>query len=304
MDDPIEIDYNSCNTRVWRNRVTNGRMGISLAPIYGGPVYVFRNVFLNLETSAYKMNRDPAGLVMVHNTSIKLGNGTSSDAGWQNTLLRNNIIMGTRYVFEAYDLVDGSNDDWDYDALYTSDRPFAKWDNVRYTDLEDLRRNSSIESHAVAVAPDDLAAASLPAAYGEGSLTSGADLRLVAGAEAIDAGQPLTNINDPYVNDGKPDCGAYEFGVPLPTYGPRSAEGNDADGDGYVAVDQGGDDCDDANPAVNPGSDEVCGDGIDQDCSGDDTLCENGEDSPSLPGGSSDSGGRGCFVKSVRIQDW
>ena len=43
-----------------------------------------------------------AGLVVLHNTRAKLGNGTSSPAGWQNTLLRNNVLIGTRYVFEEY----------------------------------------------------------------------------------------------------------------------------------------------------------------------------------------------------------
>ena len=41
----------------------------------------------------------------------------------------------------------------------------------------------------------------------------------------------------------------------------------DADGDGYVAVDQGGDDCDDANPDTHPGADEICN-GLDDDCDG------------------------------------
>lgn len=224
VDDPIEIDYNSCNARVWRNRVVNARMGISLAPIYGGPVYIFRNAFFNLESSAYKMNREPAGLVIVHNTSAKLGNGTSSPAGWQNTYLRNNIIIGTRYVFEEYGLVAGSRDDWDYDALETTDMPFAKWDNVRYADLDDLRQNSGIEAHAVAISLNDLVNAALPSSYSAGISPGSYDLSLKNGVNAIDAGQPLANINDPFVTDGLPDCGAFEFGSVLPGYGPRAGQ--------------------------------------------------------------------------------
>ena len=37
----------------------------------------------------------------------------------------------------------------------------------------------------------------------------------------------------------------------------------DNDKDGYVPVAEGGDDCDDNNPFVNPGMDEVCGDKLD-----------------------------------------
>ena len=47
------------------------------------------------------------------------------------------------------------------------------------------------------------------------------DLRLKPGSRAIDAGQPIPNINDDF-NKKAPDCGAYEFGQKLPHYGPRS----------------------------------------------------------------------------------
>ena len=42
----------------------------------------------------------------------------------------------------------------------------------------------------------------------------------------------------------------------------------DADGDGYVS-----DDCDDNDPYVNPGENEICDDGLDNDCSGGDAQC-------------------------------
>jgi len=42
----------------------------------------------------------------------------------------------------------------------------------------------------------------------------------------------------------------------------------DADGDGYDDITCGGDDCNDAFDFINPGATEVCGDAIDQDCSG------------------------------------
>ncbi len=47
----------------------------------------------------------------------------------------------------------------------------------------------------------------------------------------------------------------------------------DNDNDGFTDAACGGTDCNDNNTAINPGASEVCGDGIDQDCSGADLLC-------------------------------
>jgi Cysteine-rich secretory protein family/Putative metal-binding motif len=45
----------------------------------------------------------------------------------------------------------------------------------------------------------------------------------------------------------------------------------DIDGDGYT---EGQGDCNDQNAAMNPGAVDICGDGIDQDCSGSDPVCD------------------------------
>lgn len=69
-----------------------------------------------------------------------------------------------------------------------------------------------------------------------------------------------------------------------------SAIYTDADGDGYgldSSVTEGcrwgdglvleGGDCDDADPEVSPGAEDVCADGEDQDCDGADAACDSGE---------------------------
>jgi hypothetical protein len=50
--------------------------------------------------------------------------------------------------------------------------------------------------------------------------------------------------------------------------GDDDTAGPDLDGDGYVAVTAGGDDCDDTNPAVYPGQTENPGNSTDDDCDG------------------------------------
>jgi MYXO-CTERM domain-containing protein len=52
------------------------------------------------------------------------------------------------------------------------------------------------------------------------------------------------------------------------------AFGGDEDEDGYEACGE----CDDADPSRHPGAEEICGDGIDQDCDGDDPPCAEGDD--------------------------
>jgi len=49
---------------------------------------------------------------------------------------------------------------------------------------------------------------------------------------------------------------------------------NDKDMDGHLPTSMGGHDCDDEDPTVFLGAPEKCGDGIDQDCSGEDIPCE------------------------------
>jgi hypothetical protein len=52
---------------------------------------------------------------------------------------------------------------------------------------------------------------------------------------------------------------------------------DDADNDGYVNVDAGGDDCDDDDPAVNPGATESWYDGFDQNCDGVSDFDQDGD---------------------------
>jgi hypothetical protein len=69
----------------------------------------------------------------------------------------------------------------------------------------------------------------------------------------------------------------------------------DADGDGYNDAQCGGSDCDDGDPDVNPGVDEICGDGIDNNCDGSvDEGCTGCEDADGDGYADASCGGTDC----------
>ncbi len=227
VDDGIEIDYNQANVRVWRNRVMNARMGVSVQPIRGGPAYIFRNELFNLESEPVKMHNQTTGFLVVHNTGAKHGNG-HGDAGamWRNATFRNNLFLGTAYAFEFTTVADEGFRDLDFDAWGTTREigeptdPFFKWDNVRYSRLPDLQA-VGVEVHGVEASFADLVDAALTPWWDQEAIPGSRDLRLVVGAPEIDAGQYLANLNDGFPLAGAPDIGAFELGQPLPEYGPR-----------------------------------------------------------------------------------
>ncbi len=76
------------------------------------------------------------------------------------------------------------------------------------------------------------------------------------GPDIVDCGSALDDDAQVDAADQVANCEYSRRGdVPVPV---------DADGDGFVA----GFDCDDTNPALNPGAKDIVGDGIDQDCDG------------------------------------
>jgi len=223
-DDGIEMDYSERNTRCFENRLTNVFQGISFQPVYGGPVYAFRNVLFNVVQEPFKLHNSPSGGWMVHNTCVKKGVPLVlwTNEPVRNCVSRNNLFIGTEGNYAYETTAPMQECDFDYDGFGGGPwELFLKWNGGRYANLDEVRRNSPVYTHALLVDPATaFASGVLPPDDDTRLVETPPDLRLRPGTPAIDAGQPLPGLDDAFTGDA-PDLGAYESGAELPHYGPR-----------------------------------------------------------------------------------
>lgn len=222
-DDGVEMDYSERNTRCFLNRFTNVFQGISVQPVFGGPVYVFRNALYNVVGEPFKMHNSPSGALFFHNTCVKRGVplivGTPEKV--RHCMTRNNLFIGTGGNYACEMDAPAEACDFDYDGFGGGPwKLFLKWNDVRYATFGEMREKAPVYRHATLVEPaGPFAGGALPPAD-ETKMQGTADLRLKAGSAAIDAGEALPGFSDSFAGKA-PDLGAYEFGLPLPHYGPR-----------------------------------------------------------------------------------
>jgi hypothetical protein len=229
-DDALELDFAHRNVRAFNNRITNAGMGVSLQPVWGGPIYIFRNVFVNMAHSPYKLNNEPSGFYIVNNTSIRTqatsnyGGYAWGQLGYQlpghwayaaNFQFKNNIaigVTGPAHFTTALILPEIDYNGWTPDGAF---RFFDAWNN-----LADLKARSPYEAHGrILSTPTFASGFTLPGSYT--TLQAPTDLTLHPTSNAIDAGLVIPNITDGFLGNA-PDLGALERGAPLPTYGVRA----------------------------------------------------------------------------------
>jgi len=238
---------------------------------YPGDDAVIRNnlVFGNLYRGIW-MYRETNGNQVYNNTlhdngfEIQLGHGGNNyDPGGSNEFFSNVLAAdngGYGFVVDQDgDPMTLPNDtllDWN---LYFANPGYgfpARLDGTTYFDFADWQTASSQEVYGV---------------WGDPLFTDAAnnDYTTSLASPVVDAGNPLALYDD--VDGSFNDIGAYGGPDPFPVAGPVTGCGvvvvdEDGDGDGYVDVAFGGDDCDDSDAAVNPGAAEVACDYIDNDC--------------------------------------
>jgi len=216
-DDGVELDYSERNVRAFRNRFGNVGMGISFQPIWGGPVYAFRNVIYNTAKAPYKLNQDPTGFHIFHNTSIRPGWGWVQ-YGYQvsNFSFVNNLTVGTENAVNMMPSLQLARIDfngWAPDGQFTF---HESWDG-----FGSLRERSPYERHGVLLSPPVFReTVAIPPAFAAFMRPPAATLH--SASNAVDAGVLLPDINDGYTGRA-PDLGAIEQGESPPSYGVRAA---------------------------------------------------------------------------------
>jgi hypothetical protein len=238
-DNCIEADGGARNIRVFENRCFNSAGGaFSAQPIFGGPLYVYRNLAYNTTTGGpLKFVDTPAGVLVYQNTFIGQGRllGPAS-----NVHFRNNLILGDGWAAPVLNLRTSTNySTSDYngfrpnenveDAFEWNSPPFevpadytGKLVTRHFRSLEEYRAATKQEEHSVTVDYDVFVNVRIPdksdpqRLYRPGAF----DFRLRPGSAAVDKGVALPSINDDFTGRA-PDLGAYELDRPLPHYGPR-----------------------------------------------------------------------------------
>ena len=234
-DDAVEFDYSERNNAFYDNYVLNCATAISVDGIYGGPVYAFRNRFINIRRFQMKCGDEATGMLLYNNTWVHTEGDAASDQrrGWymsgagfpRDWEYRNNLVLW-----------EGGSDIFRFDGPLSDFTPWVctnnGWGrnstNMVYAGTG-LNVSGSVATVNAAVSPihdgdveitNQAAVFGTPVALGanwETAITTEYSLELSAGSEAIGVGVSLPNINSG-TNIGA-DQGA------LPAVGNRYANG-------------------------------------------------------------------------------
>lgn len=200
-DDALEPEGACVNQRFRNNTIDAAFVGVSLAPITQGPVWVLRNQVTNFTSTSFKWDLGSDGVVLIyHNTfwtNASNLNAMSVIRAVHNVIMRNNIFQGNGYAFES-PVTGLTGHSWDYDNWYTTrtSGPHFKWEKVPYNTIAELCAATNLECHGHESAPGWVN-------------PTGGDFTLQAASPNVDRGILLPGINDDFKGNA-PDLGAFE----------------------------------------------------------------------------------------------
>jgi hypothetical protein len=250
-DNCIEGDGGAHNIRIFENRCFNSAAAsLSAQPIFGGPIYFYRNLVYNSPSGGpLKFADTPAGVLVYQNTFV--AGDTSPGGPVANAHLINNLFLGrgasnavyaiettTNYSTSDYNGFGSNKGDYDFAWNSPPADVIADYDYThklsvrRFKTLKEFGNATGQDRHSIMVNYDVFVNVPRPDRSDPQRLYNPEDMdfRLRPHTPAIDAGALLPTINDEYTGKA-PDLGAYEFGRPVPDYGPRTLPPGMAEGE-------------------------------------------------------------------------
>ena len=163
-DNCMEGDGGAHNIRVFENRCFNTAAAtLSAQPIFGGPIYFYRNLVYNAPSGGpLKFADTPAGVYVYQNTFV--AGDTSPGGPVANAHLRNNLFLGTgseRPVFQLDTTTNYSTSDYNGFGVNSGANNFA-WNSppdgtaadYDYTHKLTVRRFHTLKDYADATGQD------------------------------------------------------------------------------------------------------------------------------------------------------
>jgi hypothetical protein len=238
-DDACEGDYGTRNLAFYDNHVTNCATLLSLDPLWGGPLYCFRNIAVNTLRGPFKFNSRQSGFMVYSNTIVRTdGQGGTGWVQFNNGALRNwsyrnNILIyhGSGSALMALesggmDPIDFTHNGWypDGDVWWTNS-------GGSYLSLaaahNNLNTTASVFGTSTQRHDNDLLLAREPF---QSAIPLGADhlfeitalyVPTLGGVSlARNTGTAIPNVTDGY-SGAAPDMGAVIAGRATPTWGAR-----------------------------------------------------------------------------------
>ena len=236
-DDAFEGDYGTRNLGFYDNYITNAATLLSLDPLWGGPLFCFRNIAINTFRGPLKLNDTNSGFMIYANTIVR----TDGTTGWgwvqfNNGSLRSWSFRNNVFVYrganakllavesEGNDPVDVAHNAWYPDGSIWWTNSGGSFDSLAAA-REGLPATSALFDDSTARHDADVVTVRDPFAD---AVELGADHLteittdvvpvLAEGDVAKSAGVEIPNITDGFVG-AAPDVGAVIEGRPVPSWG-------------------------------------------------------------------------------------
>jgi hypothetical protein len=227
-DNSICFNGDARNCRALRNRIYNGGSMQMDNRNDSGPTYWIRNVVYNAKSNMAWKTGNLGGIVALHNTTslYPLHFNVYNYGRVQNNLFLGAPGKGGK-PSKALRAVSEQETMLNHNGYLLKNAEFF-FDKERMADFSAFQKASGMERDGIAVDFSIFKNAISPHGLEKDwphnvQLLDPADfdLSLAAGANAVDAGMVIPNVNEDFTGKA-PDLGAYEKGKALPHYGPRS----------------------------------------------------------------------------------